>query len=203
MPRGRKAVKKTKPGAAIPELPEDVQKLIQSEVESGLTQFRAGDFEGKLRAATRAEAQGDGRMAVRGERARRPRKSALLLWAPVYGLALAATVIGIVVFSSKRGPAPDPMILAATLEKLPGIRSLNMPPLDLSRITASAAPAVSPLFGPLSTAAAQAEADAALPVRPIPALVPRYTLEQKIEILTKEQPIERALILIKSKSGEV
>ena len=169
-------MKKTKPGAAIPELPEDVRGVIQSEVESGLAQFRAGDFEGKLRAAMHAEKQGDGREAPMAIAPADPDKSALLRWAPVYGLALAAAVIGIVVLSSNRGSAPDPTILASTLETLPGIQSLNLAPLDLSRIPVFAAPADSPLLAPLAAAAAQAEADAAIPVpphsRPRPSLHP-------------------------------
>ncbi|MCX6560717.1 MAG: hypothetical protein NTZ26_09385 [Candidatus Aminicenantes bacterium] len=188
-------MKKTETRTAISELPEDVQGLIQSEIESGLAQFRAGDFKGKLRAAMRAEEHSHG--------TRRPRKSALLRWAPVYGLALAAAVIGIAVLFSNHRPAPDPTILASTLETLPGIQSLNLAPLDLTHIPVSAAPSNSPLFAPLSAAAAQAEADAAITVPSIPVLIPRYTLEEKIEILTKEQPIERALTLLKSKSGEV
>lgn len=189
-------------GAHVPELPENMRGLIQSEVESGLARLRKGDFEAKLRAAMQANAQGDGRESARGQRARRPRKPALLRWAPVYGVVVAAVVIGVVVLRPKRAHAPDPAILAAILRTLPGIQSLNLPPLDLSRVPVEA-PTISPLFGPLAAAAAQAEADAAIPVRPIPLLVPRYTLEQKIEILIKERPIERALALIKSKSGEV
>lgn len=198
-------MKKTETRAAISELPEDVKGLIRDEIDSSLARFKAGDFEGKLRAAMRVEERSDGTRPaiVRGARTRRPRKSALLRWALVYGLALAVAVIGIAVFLSDRGPAPDPTILASTLETLPGIQSLNLALLDLSRIPVSAAPAESPLFAPLSAAVAQAEADAAISVPSIPVLVPRYTLEQKIEILTKERPIERALTLIKSKSGEV
>ena len=179
--------------------------LIQSEVESGLAQLRAGDFEAKLRAAIREPAHEDGTtMEVAGEKKiRRVRKPALIRWAPVYGVALLAGIIGIVVLPSRRGPAPDPKILASILETLPGIQSLNLAPLDLSRIPAEA-PTVSPLLGPLSAAvAAQADADAATPAPSIPVLTPRYTLKQKIKILTEERPIERALALIKSKSGEV
>jgi hypothetical protein len=188
---------------AVPELPEDIRGVIQREVESGLAHLRAGEFEVKLRAAMQANARCGGRESARGMRAGRTRKPALIRWAPVYGVALLAGIIGIVVLPSRRSPAPDPKILASILETLPGIQSLNLAPLDLSRIPVEA-PAVSPLLGPLAAAAsARAEADAAIPAPSIPVLSPRYTLEQKIEILTKERPIERALALIKSTSGEV
>ena len=57
-------------------------------------------------------------------------------------------------------PKNKPTILAAILQTLPGIQSLNLPPLDLTLVSTSASPADSPLFGPLAAAAAQAEADA-------------------------------------------
>lgn len=189
-------------GNQVPELPEELRGLIQGEVESGLARLREGDFQEKLRAAMRAEAQGDGRKGARSEQAQRTRRPALIRWAPAFGLALVAAVIGIVVLRPKRALAPDPAILASILETLPGIQSLNLPPLDLTGIPV-VSQAASPLLGPLAAAAARAEVDAAIPAPSIPVLVPRYTLEQKIEILTKERPIERALILIKSKSGEV
>jgi hypothetical protein len=184
---------------AAADLPEDVRELIRAEIESGLDGFRAGGFEAKMRAVG-----ADAQVSAPAARLPKSRRVSLVRWASVYGpaLVIAAFVIAVVAIPTKRGLAPDPSFLAATLETLPGIRSLNLPPLDLSRIPA-APESPSPLLGALAAAAAQAEADAAIPVRSIPVLIPRYTLEQKIEILTKERPIERALALMKSISGEV
>ena len=39
--------------------------------------------------------------------------------------------------------------------------------------------------------------------QPLPVLVPRYSLQRKIEILIEERPIERALAWIKFKTGDV
>jgi len=65
------------------------------------------------------------------------------------------------------------------------------------------APSAAPLRDPLTALAGRSSPEAASPAPAAPAFAPRYTLEQKIEILTREQPIARALDLFKSKFGEV
>ena len=183
---------KKDPRPAMPELPEEILGIIRGEVESGLAQFRAGNFEGRLKAGLREAAA----------RARRSNPPALLRWAPACGIALAVVFIGIAVLWFSRGPQDKPANLTASLEKLPGFQSLNKVTLDQHLKAGPSSQAESPLLRPL--AAAVAVAASATPVVPAPPrLTPYYTLEQKIEILIKEQPIERALVLIKSKSGEV
>jgi len=183
---------KKDPRPAPPELPEEILGIIRGEVESRLAQFRAGNFEGRLKAGLREAAA----------RARRSNPPALLRWAPACGIALAVVFVGIAVLWFNRSPQDEPVNLAASLEKLPGFQSLNMAALDQHLMADPSSQAESPLLRPL--AAAVAVAASAMPVVPAsPRITPYYTLEQKIEILIKEQPIERALVLIKSKSGEV
>jgi hypothetical protein len=187
----------------VPELPEEVRGAIRGEIDSSLSNFREGDFEGKLRTAMRAEARGDGRDSARSVQVHRPRRSALRRWAPVCAVALIALAILIAVPSKINitKSKPDPM--AAALGRLPGIQSMERAASEPAA-TPEAALAESPLIGPLAALAASSSSAAASASVPTPsAFVPRYTLERKIEILTEERPIERALVLIKSKFGEV
>lgn len=188
---------------AVPELPDDVRGVIQGEIDSSLSSFREGDFEGRLRTAVRAEARRDGRKDERRMRADRPRRSALRRWAPVYAVGLIALAVLIAVPSKIQisKSKPNPMLTA--LGKLPGIQSLNRVAQDQPQTVDSSVQAEPPLLRPLAVALSSSVSASAPGTLTPPILTPRYSLEQKIKILTEERPIERALVLMKSISGEV
>ena len=185
----------SKPGSRAPvfELPEDLRKTIRADVESGLARFRGRNFEEKLRSAMHGQ-------ALDTHRPDRNSGFRLLL---ASAAALLAVVAGGTLLFLRRGPARGPDPLAVFLERMPGIQSLNRAVLDRALVFSPVSPMESPFTAPLAVAASRAEANPAIPTLAVPALIPRYTLEQKLEILTKENPIGRALSLIQSKSGEV
>jgi len=187
----------------VADLPEDVRGVIRAEIESGLDGFRAGSFEARLRS-------GLARRSWAGERGRETpaRRPALRRWAPAFGLTLAAAIIGASILFWRRPAVLDIHAIASVLERLPGIQSLGRASRaeSASGVVSGAvlpAPSAAPLRDPLTALAGRSSPEAASPAPAAPAFAPRYTLEQKIEILTREQPIARALDLFKSKFGEV
>lgn len=179
------------------ELPGDIRDLIRDEIASGQDQFRASAFEAKLRLGMRKAAREDSGGACR------PRPSAFRRWAPVcaVGLIALAVVIAIPTRIHIAKSEPNPMLTA--LGRLPGIQSIERATFEPASTADPAALAASPLIGPLAAMAASSSSASDASVTAPPVFVPRYSLEQKIEILTEERPIERALVLIKSKSEEV
>ncbi len=173
---------------AVPELPDDVRGVIRGEIDSSLSNFREGDFEGRLRTAMRAY---------------RPRRSAFRRWAPVYAVGLIALVVLIAVPSKIHIAKSEPNPMLTALGQLPGIQSLNRVAQDQPQPVDSSVQAEPPLLRPLAVALSSSVSASAPGTLTPPTLTPRYTLEQKIKILTEERPIERALVLMKSISGEV
>ncbi|GEM_PF-3731827 len=179
------------------ELPGDIRDLIRDEIASSQDRFRASAFEAKLRLGMREAVRKD------AGGARRPRPSAFRRWAPVCAVGLIALAVVIAVPSKINISKSKPNPMLAALGLLPGIQSMNRAAYEPASASDPAALAESPLIGALAAmaAASSSASDASAPAPSV--LVPRYSLERKIEILTEERPIERALVLIKSKSGEV
>jgi hypothetical protein len=169
------------------ELPEKIRVLIRDEIEDGLDRFRAGGFESRLKEGFRT------RPAV----IRCPPARPLLKWAPVLGFVLTAVAIGAAVLWFGRTPAPSSPGLAATLAELPGFLTLDQAFVERIPSAGSSTMAESPILR--AFAAAAASAGSAGPERiTLRKFAPRYSLEEKFEILITEQPIERALAMIKN-----
>ena len=180
---------KNEPRTALPELPGEIRELIQKEIDSGLARLRAGGFDARLKAAARPAPV---------------RRTALLLqrrWAAAAGVALAVGVLALAGLLFYRSPAPRSSWTDA-FELLPGMQTLNRAFLDRIAEAEPAAEAESPFFKLLAAAAITADKEPhEAPIPPV--LLPKYSLKKKLEILLNNQPIERALAIIKSKSGEV
>ncbi len=184
---------KNESNPAKTELPENIRRRIDAEIESGLEHFRRSDFDVQMRVAE----------ALNRVPVPRPIRSRFKRWAPALTAALAAAVLALVVLLPERSPAPVPSAdgWIAALERTPGIQSLNRSLQDKALPIAAGADSPSPLLRGLAGAAASAPRPAGEPIPPV--LVPRYDLQRKIEILIKERPIERALAWIKFKTREV
>jgi hypothetical protein len=162
------------------ELPEKIRVLIRDEIEDGLDRFRAGGFESRLKEGFRT------RPAV----IRCPPARPLLKWAPVLGFVLTAVAIGAAVLWFGRTPAPSSPGLA-------GFLTLDQAFVERIPSAGSSTMAESPILR--AFAAAAASAGSAGPERiTLRKFAPRYSLEEKFEILITEQPIERALAIIKN-----
>ncbi len=181
---------KNEPRTALPELPGEIRELIQKEIDSGLARLRAGGFDARLKAAARSAP------------ARRP---ALLLrrrWAAAAGAAMIASVLALAGLLFYRSSGPGSSSWTDAFESLPGMQTLNRALLDRIASAVPTAAAESPFLRLLAAAAVAADKErqeASVP----PVLVPKYSLKKKLDILLNDQPIERALAIIKSKSGEV
>jgi hypothetical protein len=180
-------VRKRSQKNAAAELPDGIRASVRGEIDRGLIRFRAGDFEVRLRDRLRTGEESSARAAIHS---RPPR-----LWAPAAAVLLGAVVVAAAVLLLSRGPAPVSAGLDATLAGLPGFRTLE------SALPAPAPPAGTPgkpeSAISRSLAAAAASSAAVEPASPeMERIVPRYNLKRKLEILIKEEPIERALELI-------
>jgi len=180
----------------IGDLPERLRLIINREIEGGLERFRSGDFESRLASRLKSTPQKAG---VRPERR----------WfrIPALGAAGAAVLalVAILWLGVFRRPAPPAAsrAIGLTLGRLPGFRSLDIsvrpePP-------SSGAPSLSTAIVSrvLVSAAHEASSGPAAPGLSPKNLVPRYSLQQKIEILFGHRMIERALSTYKNKFGEV
>jgi len=174
------------------ELPEKIRILIRDEIEDGLNRFRAGDFESRLKEG----------FQTRPVVVRRPTVRPRLKWAPVFSFVFAAAVIGAAVLWFGRAPVPSSPGLAATLAELPGFLTLDRAIAERVPSAGSPTMAESPILRAFAAAAASAGSVApeAMTMR---RFAPRYSLEEKFEILITEQPIERALALIKTNIKEI
>jgi hypothetical protein len=176
----------SKPSPA--ELPEDARELIRIEVSGGLERLRSSGFEERLRARLGSAGRPAGRASWR--------------WAPVTAAAAALVLVGAAILWFGRAPRPGSPALVSALGELPGFQALERVPRDRAGRAGSSPSALSPFLRPLAAAAAERAAGDARPAEP-PLAEPHYTLQQKIEILIQEKPIERALKSIKSNLGEV
>jgi hypothetical protein len=113
---------------------------------------------------------------------RRPTVRPMLKWAPVLGFVLMAAVIGTAVLWFGRALAPSSPGL------IPSAGSPTMAEAPILRAFAAAA------------ASAGAAGPEGMTLRKF---APRYSLEEKFEILITEQPIERALAMIKTSIKEI
>ncbi len=183
-------MRKRSPKSAVAELPEKVSVSIREELDLGLNRFRQGDFETRLRARLSAGAERSGRSTFPLPPLRR--------WAPAAAFLAGAAVITAAILWRTRGPAPSSADLGAALAGLPGFRTLESAPPPPAPPAGGWSGSEAAIFRSFAAAAA---AGAAEPVAPAPeTLIPRYDLKRKIEILTVEEPIERALELIMNKA---
>ncbi len=168
--------------ATIPDLPGDIREAIRRETDEGLATFRAGNFEGRLSRALRDQETAPAR------RTRVPR------WAPALGLAaVALAAIGAAVLWFGRSPRPAPAEWAwvDAFGKMPGFRTLDA--------SARTAPSPDAPDGSGFESAIRKAASGAAPRPTAPEIpnaggyAPRYSLDQKIEILYGDKAIERAL----------
>jgi hypothetical protein len=174
------------------ELPEKIRVLIRDEIADGLNKFRAGNFESRLKEG----------FQTRPTAVRRPTVRPMLKWAPVLGFVLMAAVIGPAVLWFGRALAPSSPGLAATLAELPGFLTLDQ--AFVERIPSAGSPTMAEAPILRAFAAAAASAGAAGPEgMTLRKFAPRYSLEEKFEILITEQPIERALAMIKTSIKEI
>ena len=174
------------------DMPDKVRSLIRRETEDGLRRFRSGDFETRLKSGLQAFP----------ERRRRLMSLTRPSWAPALGLTFAAVVIGAaVLWFIRTSPSPSAG-LSPALYGLPGFRTLDMVSPPDTGADEIPAPAESVFSRALAAAAAASENG--VPEMPSPRnIVPRYDLEQKMEILFGERTIERALELFRYKFKEV
>ncbi len=175
------------------ELPEEMRRLIRKDVEAGLDGLRSRGFESRLRARLRSAAERGGQVPERrGWR-----------WAPVAAGAAALALVAVAILWFGRVSRPSgPTPLVSALGGLPGFRTLEQASPDQLGLGSPSTSPISPLLRPLAGALSQAAGRE--PEVEMPATVaPRYSLQQKLEILTKEKPIERALQSIKTNLGEV
>lgn len=173
------------------ELPDDIRRLIDAEVSSGLARRTAGDFGARMRAALKNDTIPVRRAPSMGWRS----------WVPAFGVVLAAVLVVIGLHRLDRGRAGERTDMAAVLESLPGFHSLDMASPDQLGLAVAPMANPSPFLRPLAAAATQSAGPG--PAVKAPENVgPRYSLKQKIDILIEEQPIERALKSIKTNLGE-
>lgn len=188
---------KNKLKSASIELPDHIRGLIDGEIVSGLDRFRKGGFEARMRAAE-ASIQKEGAF---------PARPFLMRRAPALTAALAAAALlfAVVLFRPFHSSAPDFRggrdALIAALQKAPGLVAVQRIHADPLYAPIPADSANSPLSRPLALVVATSATASAEEVR-LPELVPRYDLRKKIDILVNERPIERALAVIKLKTGD-
>jgi len=174
------------------DMPDKVRSLIRGETEDGLRRFRSGNFETRLKSGLHAFP----------ERRRRLISLTRPSWAPALGFTFAVVVIGAaVLWFIRTSPSPSAGLTPA-LDGLPGFRTLDMVSLPDTGADEIPAPAESVFSRALAAAAAASETG--VPEMSAPRnIVPRYDLEQKMEILFGERTIERALELFRYKFKEV
>jgi len=179
----------------IRELPERLRLIINRETEDGLERFRPGDFESRLASRLKATPK-EG--SVRTNRR--------WFWVPAMG-ATGAAILALVAFlwlGSPRRSAPPAAsgAIGLTLGRLPGFRSLDIsirPEFPSSEAPSLSATIVSRV---LVSAAHEAASGPATPGLSPQNLKPRYSLQQKMEIIFEHRMIERALSTYKNKFGE-
>jgi len=179
----------------IRELPERLRLIINRETENGLERFRSGDFESRLASRLKATPK-EGR--VQPDRR--------WFWIPAMGAAGAA-ILALVVFlwlgSPKRSaPHAASGAIGLALGRLPGFRSLDISIRPES--PSSGAPSLSATIVSrvLVSVAHEAASGPATPSLSPQNLMPRYNLQQKMEIIFEHRMIERALSTYKNKFGE-
>ena len=174
------------------DMSDKVRSLIRGETEDGLRRFRSGNFETRLKSGLHAFP----------ERRRRFITLTWPSWAPALGFTFAAVVIGAAILWFIRTPPSPSAGLTLALNGLPGFRTLDMVSLLDTGADEIPVPAESVFSRALAAAAAASEIG--LPEISTPRnIVPRYNLEQKMEILFGERTIERALELFRYKFKEV
>jgi hypothetical protein len=180
----------------IIELPEGIRRLIEREIEEGLSRVRRPEFESRLRARLKAA----GAAPAPGRLARR-------FWIPALAAAGAAALLLVAWLWIGRpgaaGSGTAAEALGSALERMPGVRNLEtgLGPGTFAEEAASKSAGVIWLaLGSASRGASTAPP----PPGPSPeSLRPRYDLEQKMEILFGQRTIERALSYYKDKFREV
>ncbi len=175
------------------ELPETMRRLIRDEVENGLAGLRSGGFDARLRNRLRSAEERGGRVRARSA----------WRWAPITAGVAALLVVAAAILWFGRVPRPSgPTALVSALGELPGFRTLEQASPEQLGLGFPPSTAIPPLLRPLAVALSQGAGPE--PKVELPATVaPRYSLQRKLEILTKEKPIERALQSIKTNLGEV
>ena len=176
------------------ELPDEMRRLIRTEVENGLEDLRTGSFESRLRARLRSEEGRGWRIAER-----RPWRWASVAAAGTAALALVAVAI---LWLGRASNPSNAAGLVSALGELPGFQAMDRATPDQLGKPAASAVEVSPLLRSFAAAASTGAAGGAGVTAP-PKLAARYSLRRKLEILTKEKPIERALQSIKTNLGDV
>lgn len=187
-------MREKKIGKHIAELPDDLRRIIRREVEDGLADLGAKDFEADLRA----------KLGTAPEAA--PHRFIFLKTAPAVGLALAAVTIGVaILWLAKSSPSPaGPGFLALSLEVSPGLINLQDYPLPAPVAEAGLASAATDLVGRALVSVAGAAAASPGPgIERAMKPVPRTSLEQKMKLLYGDRTVERALESFRDKFKEV
>ena len=180
-------------GTRVAELPDAIRQIIRREVEDGLADFGAKDFEADLRAKLRRASEAA------------PRRFFFFKTAPAIGLTLAVVGIGAaILWLVKEPPRTGPNVLALTLEIAPGLANLEEYPLPSAGGEIGPASMAPGLVGRALFTAAGAAASVSGPgtegaIKPLP----RTTLEQKMRLLYGDRTIERALEPFRDKFKEV